>query len=181
MTGPATYGRVAVLGGGVMGEAVVAAVLRAGVAVDDLAVSERFATRANELGERYGVRAADGNAKVSASADVVVIALKPKDVAGALAEISPALRPGAIVVSVAAGLPISFYEARLPAGVPVVRVMPNTPAVIGEGAAAISGGSSATPEHLDRVQALLAGTGLVLQVAEHDLDAVTAISGSGPA
>ncbi|WP_024286837.1 pyrroline-5-carboxylate reductase [Cellulomonas sp. KRMCY2] len=181
MTGPATYGRVAVLGGGVMGEAIVAAVLRAGVAIDDLAVSERFATRANELGERYGVRAADGNAKVAASADVVVIALKPNDVAGALAEISPALRPGAIVVSVAAGLPISFYETRLPAGVPVVRVMPNTPAVIGEGAAAISGGTSATPEHLDRVQALLAGTGLVIQVAEHDLDAVTAISGSGPA
>lgn len=181
MTGPVPYGPVAVLGGGVMGEAVIAAVLRAGVAVDDLAVSERSAARANELGARHGVRAADGNAKVAARADVIVIALKPKDVAGVLAEIAPVLRPGALVVSVAAGLPIAFYEARLPAGVPVVRVMPNTPAVIGEGAAAISGGTSATVEHLDRVQALLAGTGLLLQVPEHDLDAVTAISGSGPA
>ena len=182
MTGPGNPSRrVAVLGGGVMGEAIVSAVLRAGVHVDDLDVSEPSAARATEISERYGVRAADGNAKVASRADVVVVALKPKDIGGVLAEISPRLREGTVLVTVAAGLPIAFYEARLPAGTPVVRVMPNTPAVIGQGAGALSPGTSATSEHLTLVEELLAGTGLLVRVAEKDLDAVTAISGSGPA
>lgn len=177
----APAGRVGLLGGGVMGEAILAAVLRSGVDVDDVSVSEPFAVRANELAERYGVRAADGNAKVVGSSDVVVVALKPNDVAGVLAEIAPTLRPGTLVVTVAAGLPTAFYEARLPEGTPVVRVMPNTPAVIGQGASAISAGAAAGDEHLDRVERLLAATGLVIRVPEKHLDAVTAISGSGPA
>src|SRR5690606_25636876 len=126
-------GRVGLLGGGVMGEAILAAVLRAGVDVEDVAVSEPSAVRANELAERYGVRAADGNARVAGASDVVVIALKPHDVAGVLAEIAPSLRPGTLVVSVAAGLTTASYEAGLPDGTPVVRVMPNTPAVVGQG------------------------------------------------
>lgn len=174
-------GRVGLLGGGVMGEAILAAVLRAGVDVEDVAVSEPSAVRASELAERYGVRAADGNARVAGASDVVVIALKPHDVAGVLAEIAPSLRPGTLVVSVAAGLTTASYEAGLPDGTPVVRVMPNTPAVVGQGASAIAAGRHATREHLDRVERLLAATGVVLQVAEKDLDAVTAISGSGPA
>lgn len=176
-----SLGRVAVLGGGVMGEALVAAALRSGVPVDDLAVSERYAARATELAERYGVRAADGVVKVSSRADVVVIALKPGDVGGVLEQIAGALRPGTLVVSVAAGLPLSFYESRLPQGTPVVRVMPNTPAVIGQGASGISAGTAATDEHLAKAEALLAATGLVLRVPEQHLDAVTAVSGSGPA
>lgn len=178
---PAPLGRVGILGGGVMGEAILTAVLRAGVEVDDVAVSEPSAARATELATRHGVRAADGNASVASSADVVVVALKPKDVGGVLTEISARLRPGTLVVSVAAGLPTTYLEARLPAGTPVVRVMPNTPAVIGQGASAISPGTAATAEHLDLTERLLGATGLVLRVAEHDLDAVTAISGSGPA
>lgn len=174
-------GRVAVLGGGVMGEAVVASVLRAGVAVDDVSVAEPSAARATELAERYGVRAADPGAKVAGRADVVVLAVKPKDVPAVLAEIAPALRPGTVVVSVAAGVPLAVYERALPEGTPVVRVMPNTPAVVGRGASAIAGGTSATAEHLERVTALLAATGLVVTVPESDLDAVTAVSGSGPA
>ena len=173
--------RVAVLGGGVMGEAIISAVLRSGVDVDDLDVSEPSAARATEISERYGVRAADGNAKVASRADVVVVALKPKDVAAVLEEISPRLREGAVLVTVAAGLPIAFYESRLPAGTPVVRIMPNTPAVIGQGAGALSAGTSATVEHLAVVEELLAATGMLVRVAEKDLDAVTAISGSGPA
>ncbi|NCT91675.1 pyrroline-5-carboxylate reductase [Cellulomonas sp. APG4] len=173
--------RVAVLGGGVMGEAIVASVLRAGVAVDDVSVAEPSAARATELAERYGVRAADPGAKVAGRADVVVLAVKPKDVPSVLAEIAPALRPGTLVVSVAAGVPLSVYERALPEGTPVVRVMPNTPAVVGRGASAIAGGAAATPEHLERVTALLAATGLVVTVPEADLDAVTAVSGSGPA
>lgn len=177
----ATLGRVGVLGGGVMGEAIVGAVLRAGVAVDDVAVSERYAARATEISERYGVRSADRAAKVAGRADVVVVAVKPGDVETVLAEISPVLRAGTLVVSVAAGLPTAWYEARLPEGTPVVRVMPNTPAVVGQGAAAISAGSAATDEHLRTTELLLAATGLVIRVPEGQLDAVTAISGSGPA
>lgn len=173
--------RVAVLGGGVMGEAVVSAVLRAGVDVDDVAVSEPSAARATALAERYGVRAADGAAKVTRSADVVVVALKPKDVAGVLEQVGPALREGAVVVSVAAGLPLSFYESRLPSGTAVVRVMPNTPAVVGQGAGALCAGAAAGAAQLELVEELLAPTGLLVRVEEKDMDAVTAISGSGPA
>lgn len=175
-----THMRVAVLGGGVMGEALVSAVLRSGVDRADVAVSERSAARAGELADRYGVRTTQGAPDAVAGAGVVVVAVKPKDVGEVLAEAAPALADGALVVTVAAGLPIAYYEARLPAGTPVVRVMPNTPVLVGQGASAISPGTTATAEHLERVEGLLAATGLVLRVAEHDLDAVTAISGSGP-
>ncbi|QTE29171.1 pyrroline-5-carboxylate reductase [Pengzhenrongella sicca] len=176
-----THPALTILGGGVMGEALLAGVLASGWAVDDVAVTEPFAVRANELSSRYGVRAADGNAKASRRADVVVIAVKPKDVGAVLAEISGALRPGTLVVSIAAGLPCAFYEQRLPAGTPVVRVMPNTPAVIGQGASAISPGTHADEGHLALTERILATSGLVVRADEKDLDAVTAISGSGPA
>ena len=177
----AAHPRLVILGGGVMGEALLAGVLASGWALDDVAVTEPFAVRANELSARYGVRAADGNATAVRSADVVVVALKPKDVGGVLAEIAGSLRPAALVITIAAGLPCAFYEQRLPAGTPVVRVMPNTPAVIGKGASAISAGSSAREEHLALAERVLARTGLVVRADERDLDAVTAISGSGPA
>jgi pyrroline-5-carboxylate reductase len=172
--------RVAVLGGGVMGEALVVAVLRSGVDAADVVVAEKAQVRAEALSV-HGVRTTDDLATSVEAADVVVVAVKPQDVAGVLAEIGPALVTGALVVTVAAGLPISFYETRLPAGTPVVRVMPNTPAVIGAGAGAMSGGAAATAEHLAQAGRLLAATGVVLQVPESHLDAVTAISGSGPA
>lgn len=178
---PSTHPRLVILGGGVMGEALLAGVLGSGWGVDDVAITEPFAHRATELSARYGVRAADGNAKAVRRADVVVIALKPKDVGGVLDEIAGHLRSGTLVVSIAAGLPCAFYEQRLPAGTPVVRVMPNTPAVIGKGASAISAGTHATEEHLALTERVLAKSGLVVRAAEKDLDAVTAISGSGPA
>ncbi|NMR18771.1 pyrroline-5-carboxylate reductase [Cellulomonas fimi] len=180
-TGTTTHPRLAILGGGVMGEALLAGVLASGWDVDDVAVTEPSALRANELSGTYGVRAADGNAKTVRRADVVVVAVKPKDVGGVLAEITDALRPGTLVISVAAGLPCAFYEERLPTGAPVVRVMPNTPAVVGKGASAISAGTHATEEHLALAERVLASTGLVVRADEKDLDAVTAISGSGPA
>ncbi|WNB85917.1 pyrroline-5-carboxylate reductase [Cellulomonas sp. ATA003] len=181
MTDDVTTPRLAVLGGGVMGETVVAAALRAGWTLDDVRVAERSALRANELAERYGVRAMDPAPAVAGWADVVVVALKPGDVGGVLTEISARLRPGTLVVSVAAGLTCAFLESRLPDGTPVVRVMPNTPAVIGQGASAISPGTHAGEDHLALTERVLARTGLVVRAPEKDLDAVTAISGSGPA
>lgn len=176
-----TIGPVAVLGGGVMGEALITAALRAGVAPGDVVVSEKVPARADQLAATHGIAAVPAIAEAVAGAAVVVVAVKPKDVAEALADAGPALADGALVVTVAAGLPTSFYVDRLPPGTPVVRVMPNTPAVVGAGASAISAGPGAGREHLDTVRELLAPTGLVVEVAEPDLDAVTAISGSGPA
>jgi pyrroline-5-carboxylate reductase len=178
---PTQRPRAAVLGGGVMGEAIVTALLAAGWTADDVDVTERSAIRATELSERYGVRAADPNRKAASRAGLVVIAVKPQVVDSVLAEIAPALRPGTVVVSVAAGVPIAVYEAALPAGTPVVRVMPNTPVLVGKGASAIAPGTHATEEHLSLTERVLGATGLVVRVAEKDLDAVTAISGSGPA
>jgi len=174
-------GRVAVLGGGVMGEALVGAVLRAGVGASDVVVAEKAAARAREVADAHGVSTTPSVADAVAGADVVLVAVKPQDVAAALADAGPALAPGALVVTVAAGLPIAFYEARLPAGTPVVRVMPNTPAVVGKGASALAPGAAAGPDHVTLARTLLAPTGLVLEVPERLLDAVTAVSGSGPA
>jgi pyrroline-5-carboxylate reductase len=181
MTDDTTAPYVAVLGGGVMGETLLSALLGGGWAPERVEVTERAAVRANELAGRYGVRTGASNAEAAARADVVLIAVKPNVVASVLTEIRDRLRTGALVVSVAAGLPLAFYESRLAAGTPVVRVMPNTPAVIGKGASAIAGGSSASPGHLVLVERILDSTGLVVRVEEKDLDAVTAISGSGPA
>ncbi|MCG7286954.1 pyrroline-5-carboxylate reductase [Cellulomonas sp. ACRRI] len=181
MTQTTARPHAAVLGGGVMGEALVTALLAAGWTADDVDVTERSAARAMELSGRYGVRAADPNAKAVKGAGLVLVAVKPQVVPEVLAEIAPTLRPGTLVVSVAAGVPVAVYEAALPAGTPVVRVMPNTPALVGKGASAIAPGTHATDEHLDLAERALAATGLVVRVAEKDLDAVTAISGSGPA
>ncbi|RHA38011.1 pyrroline-5-carboxylate reductase [Cellulomonas rhizosphaerae] len=173
--------QVAVLGGGVMGETLLAALLASGWSSHQVEVTEQSVARSDDLAGRYAVRTGARNATAAARADVVLIAVKPQVVGSVLDEIAPVLRGGTVVVSVAAGLPLSFYERRLPTGTPVVRVMPNTPAVVGKGASAIAPGSAASEGHLVLVEKILSTTGLVFRVAEKDLDAVTAISGSGPA
>ncbi len=173
--------RVAVLGGGVMGEALLVAVLRAGVPADAVVVAEKSRARADELATTHGVHTTPHAADAVRDADAVIVAVKPDDVAALLEAVAPVLVGGALVVTVVAGLPLAFYEQRLPSGTPVVRVMPNTPAVIGKGAAGMSPGSAASAGHLTLARRLLEGTGTVLEVPEAKLDAVTAISGSGPA
>ena len=171
---------IAILGGGVMGETLLSGLLRAGRVVDDVVITERRPQRAAELAERYGVKVLD-NLEAVAQAETVVTVVKPQDMAGLLDEIAGAVRPGALVVSIAAGITTAFVEERLPAGTAVVRVMPNTPALVDQGMAAISAGSHCDAAHLARAEALLAATGKVVEVAEYHQDAVTAISGSGPA
>lgn len=172
---------VAVLGSGVMGDTLVAALRAGGWPGDRVAVADHDADRARATADAHGARAADGNAAAVADADVVLLAVKPDVVPAVLAEVAPLLRARALVVSVAAGVPLRVYEAALPAGTPVVRVMPNTPALIGKGASGIAPGAHAGEEHLALVERVLAATGLVERVAEKQLDAVTALSGSGPA
>jgi pyrroline-5-carboxylate reductase len=171
--------QVAVLGAGVMGEALLSGLIRAGRPVDQLLVGERRRERAKELEERYGVEVV-GNADAATKADTLVLVVKPQDMAELLADIAPVVRPGQLVMSLAAGITTGFIETRLAGGVAVVRVMPNTPALVDEGMTAISRGSHCDESHLEEAEALMASVGRVLRVPERQLDAVTAISGSGP-
>jgi pyrroline-5-carboxylate reductase len=170
----------ALLGVGVMGEIILRGLLAAGADPKSLRVTTRRATRQARLAGKYGAPVTT-NAEAVVGADTVLIIVKPQDVPDILREIGPALSPDALVVSLAAGVETRSIEAHLPSGHPVVRVMPNTPASVNEGMAAISAGSSATQAHLDRVTAILSAVGQVVVVPEKYQNAVTAISGSGPA
>jgi pyrroline-5-carboxylate reductase len=163
-----------------MGETVLSGLLRAGWHPDQIVASHRRSERRQELSVRYGIQMLE-NTKAVADAETVLLVVKPQDMSDLLAEIAPALKPGALVVSLAAGIDTAFMESRLPEGVAVVRVMPNTPAQVDEGMAAISPGSHSTQDHLDRVTEILSATGRVITVPERYQDAVTAISGTGPA
>ena len=171
---------VAIIGAGVMGETLLSGLIRAGRRVDDLLVGEKRRERAAELSERYGVSVVS-NVEAADKADTVALVVKPQDMHDVLVELAPHLRPGQLVVSLAAGITTAFIESRIPEGVAVVRVMPNTPALVDEGMAAISRGSHCDESHLEEAEALMASTGRVLRVPEKQQDAVTAISGSGPA
>ncbi len=173
-------GTVAIFGAGVMGETLLSGLLRAGRPAGELLITERRPDRAAELEERYGVRALD-NTEAAETADTLVLVVKPQDMEALLAEIGPHVRPGNLVVSLAAGITTSFLESRLPEGRAVVRVMPNTPALVDQGMAAVSAGAHCDADHLREAEQLLAATGKVVEVPEKMQDAVTAISGSGPA
>ena len=168
------------LGAGKIGEALLAGLLAAGCAPEDLVFTERHPERSAELGARLGVRAVDTPA-AAAHADVVVIAVKPQDIVPVLGALAAVLRPGTPVVSLCAGVPLAVLEGGLPAGTPVVRVMPNTPMLVGEAMSAVSGGTHATDDQLAAVEGLLRAVGRVVRVPESQQDAVTALSGSGPA
>jgi pyrroline-5-carboxylate reductase len=172
--------RIAVLGAGKIGEALLAGLLAAGRSASDLTFTERHAERAADLTARLGVEATDV-VNAAAKAEVIVIAVKPQDIAPVLAELNAAIRPGTLVVSLCAGLPTALFEGGLPAGTPVVRVMPNTPMLVGEAMSAVSAGSHATEEHLVVAEEMLGAVGRVVRVPESQQDAVTALSGSGPA
>ncbi|WP_035812058.1 pyrroline-5-carboxylate reductase [Jiangella gansuensis] len=170
----------AILGAGVMGEALLSGLVQAGRQVSELLVTDRRPERAAELTERYGVEVVTNPTAVK-RADTVVIVVKPQDMGSLLDEVAEAARPGQLFVSLAAGITTAYIESRLPSGVAVVRVMPNTPALVDEGMAAISAGSHCDEAHLREAEDLMRSTGKVLRVPEKQQDAVTAISGSGPA
>jgi pyrroline-5-carboxylate reductase len=171
---------LAVLGAGKIGEALLSGLLTGGRRPDELMFTERHPERSAELTTRYGVRAVDV-ATAAKEAGVLVVAVKPQDIEPLLDELATAAGEQTLIVSLCAGLPTALYERRLPAGVPVVRVMPNTPMVVGEAMSAISPGRYATAEHLATVEQVLSTVGQVVRVPESQQDAVTALSGSGPA
>lgn len=172
--------QIAILGAGVMGETLLSAILRSGHPASDTVISEKREERAAELREAYGVTVT-GNAEAVAEADIVLVVVKPQDVPALLDEVAGSLRQQATVVSLAAGITIATIEGALPDGVAVIRAMPNTPALVGEGMFGISPGTSCSAERVDEVVRLLESGGKVVVVDEAQQDAVTAVSGSGPA
>lgn len=171
---------IAVLGAGVMGETLLSGLIRAGRRVDDLLIAEKRSARAQELRERYGVEVLDP-IEAAKRADTLLLVVKPQDMAGLLDTVAGAIKQDALVVSLAAGISTQYLESRLPSGTSVVRVMPNTPALVDEGMAALSPGAHCSEEQLDHAESLLQAVGKTVRIAEHLQDAVTAISGSGPA
>ncbi|GLZ38228.1 pyrroline-5-carboxylate reductase [Actinokineospora sp. NBRC 105648] len=171
---------IAVLGAGKIGEALLSGLLHGGRQAEQLLFTERSAERAAQLTATYGIRGVDVPTAAK-SADVLVVAVKPQDIEPLLDDLAPAVTADTLVVSLCAGLPTALFERRLPPGVPVVRVMPNTPMLVGEAMSAISPGAHAGAEHLAVVEEILSVVGKVVRVPESQQDAVTALSGSGPA
>jgi pyrroline-5-carboxylate reductase len=171
--------RIAILGAGKIGESLIAG-LRSSDWADIVATSRRE-ERAAELSERHGIEATTSNSQAIAGADVIVLAVKPQDIETLLGEVGHLLGPEQTVVSVAAAIPTASIERHLAADVPVVRAMPNTPATVHEGIAGVCAGRHAAREHLDRAETVLRAVGDVVEVPEDLMDAITAVSGSGPA
>lgn len=174
--------RIAILGAGKIGEALISGLLSSGWRdAADLAASSRREERVAELAERFGIAATTSNAEAAAGAALVVIAVKPQDIDTLLGELGTLVQPDQTVLSVAAAVPTAAIERHLARGVPVVRAMPNTPSTVHEGMAGICAGAHASEEHLELAEEALRHLGAVVRVPESLMDAVTAISGSGPA
>jgi pyrroline-5-carboxylate reductase len=181
-----TMARIAIIGGGSIGEALLSGLLRAGRQVKDLVVAERVPERAKYLAETYSVLVTSVTDAVD-NATFVVVAVKPADVESVMGELARAAAAAEgdsaeqVFVTVAAGITITYFESKLPAGTPVIRAMPNAAALVGAGVTALARGRFVTPPQLEEVSALFDAVGGVLTVPESQMDAVTALSGSGPA
>ena len=177
---------IAILGAGSMGGAILHGLVESNEA-QGLVVTNRTAAKAETLARLPGVRSIaledqpDGNRDAAAAADVVIVGVKPAMVPDLLREIAPALKPGVIVVSIAAGVTIATFEQLLPEGTAVVRSMPNTPSLVGKGVTGVAAGTAADDADLAVVRALFETVGTVIEVPEDKIDALSTISGSGPA
>ncbi|GGQ10840.1 pyrroline-5-carboxylate reductase [Streptosporangium pseudovulgare] len=171
---------IAILGTGKMGEALLSGLLRAGARPGEVLATARRAERAADLRERYGVQVVS-NTEAAKTADTLILAVKPQDMASLLTEIAPHVPGDRLVVTAAAGITTSFVESRLGGEIPVVRVMSNTPVLVDEAMSVISAGAHASEAHLERTENLLRPVGKVLRIPESQQDAATALSGSGPA
>ena len=179
--------KVVFLGCGSMGEAILSGMLAAGTSPSSVAVTVRRPERANELAMRHGVTALaskeepGANVQAVAGANVVILGVKPVGIIDLCREIADALEPDTVVISVAAAVSLEQLEGALRPGQPVVRSMPNTPLKVGRGVVALSAGSSADEHHLAAAHEVFDGSGVVLDIPEEQQNAVSAISGSGPA
>lgn len=178
---------ISFLGCGSMNGAILTGLLAAGLPPQQVTATVRGAEKAAGLSRKHGVSALSStedsaaNKTAAAAADVVLLGVKPVGILDLAREISPALKPGTVVISVAAAISINMLEAALPEGQPVIRSMPNTPSSLGRGVLSISAGTSATPELMDQARAILSAAGTVVEIPEEQVDALSAVSGSGPA
>lgn len=176
------HAQLAIIGGGRMGEAILAGLLAAGTfTLPDVVVAEPDAARRAMLSAAHSVRCVSSGAEALPGAATVLLAVKPQVVDAVVTSLAGAIPAGALVVSIAAGVPCARIEALLPPGTAVVRVMPNTAALVGEGMAVVSGGAGATAEQVEAVRAMFGAVGKAVVLDERHQDAATAISGSGPA
>lgn len=178
---------ISFLGCGSMNGAILTGLLAAGLPPQQVTATVRGAEKAAGLSRKHGVSALSStedsaaNKTAAAAADVVLLGVKPVGILDLAREISPALKPGTVVISVAAAISINMLEAALPEGQPVIRSMPNTPSSLGRGVLSISAGTSATPELMDQARTILSAAGTVVEIPEEQVDALSAVSGSGPA
>lgn len=174
--------RVAVLGGGTIGESLIAGLLRAGaLPPEHLTVTARRSASAARLSSTYGVCAGTDNREAVDGADLILLCVKPGTVPEVLDEIRPHLHGEQLLISVAASVPLAVIEERVPGGVPVVRAMPNTAVRIGYGITGLCAGSFASAAHLEQARSLFSEVGHVVEVDERHMDAVTGLAASGPA
>jgi pyrroline-5-carboxylate reductase len=175
--------KIAVIGAGNIGGALIGGILKSHLAEPaDVVATDAREERRRELEEQWKIRMLPtDNRKAAAGRDIVILAVKPQIVPGVLHEIRDVLRENQIVITVAAGVPLSLYESILAKRIPLFRAMPNIPVVVEEGATAVAGNSATTPEQRKVVEKIFGALGCVVFVEESQLDAVTALSGSGPA
>ncbi|MEL6493796.1 MAG: pyrroline-5-carboxylate reductase [Cyanobacteria bacterium J06623_7] len=170
---------LSIIGGGVMAEAILSRLLVENVfAADTILVSEPRAERKDFLAQKYQVRVTSDNQAAVSAAEVLLLAVKPQIFSQVIANLKP--NPQSIVISILAGMTLAKLEAAFPQQ-PVIRVMPNTPATIGAGMTAIAPGTYAQLDHLERAKSIFTAVGEVVEVTESAMDAVTGLSGSGPA
>ena len=184
---PLAEKRIGIIGAGAMGRALCQGLVSShALPANRILISDPHPDHASKLQESLGVKVAEGNVQVAKYTDIVILAVKPFNVASILDEISESLGRDSgkslpLLISIAAGIHISKIEAHLNQSIPVVRAMPNTPAQVGLGACAYARGSHADDEHLAQAAAIFNSVGIALEVPESLMDAVTALSGSGPA
>ncbi len=179
---PLTQKTVAIIGAGNMGEALVRGLLaKKAITARQLIAADVQSTRLELFERQFGIAVVNNNIAASRDADIVLLAIKPQQMSEILADLRPAITPRKLVISIAAGVTTARIERELGDSTPVVRVMPNTPAQIGEGIAALCKGRHATDEHMAAADAVLSAVGTTVRTDERFLDAVTALSGSGPA
>ena len=170
------------LGAGKAGEALIAGVLSSGwCTAEEVVATARHQEHVDGLAERHGIVTTLSNPEAVEGAEIVVFAVKPQDIEGLLGEVSGAITAHQTVVSIAAAIPTALIEQHLSDRVPVVRAMPNTPVTVHEGMAGIAAGTYAEEEHLARAEGVLGSVGRTVRVDEDYMDAITAVSGSGPA
>ena len=174
--------KIGFIGCGAMARALAGGLIDAGIAASQISASDPFASARSQFEESIGAKAVEDNARVVSEADVVVLAVKPGAVSSVLEELDPALAAQPLWISIAAGVPLEKLESALPAGTRIVRTMPNTPALVGAGATAYFPADSVTETDIQLTEAILEAAGWCWRAPNEDLlDAVTGLSGSGPA